>query len=517
MSPTSSETKSSKSWHDELATLVNTSSENVFSYGGVDERVVGGESGSVKDQIVEFLKASGEMVVELGRGCRDIVKQSLGNEDSVIVKKFGGPCRAVCEKFSFLNEYLPEDRDPVHSWSVILFVLVIAFAALNVNNVHHTPSPTPLVKKVYIHPPNATRILLPDGRYLAYEERGVPADKARFSVITLHSFLSSRLAGIPGLKSSLLEEYGIRLVTYDLPGFGESDPHPDRNLESSARDMLHLADALGVSDKFWVVGHSSGAMHAWAALRYIPDRLAGAAMLAPVVNPYESSLTKEEREKIWKKWTPKKKFMYFIARRMPGLLAFFYRQSFLSGRHGQIDKWLFLSLGTRDRALIMDPVFEEFWQRDVEESVRQGSTKPFVEEAALQVSDWGFSLSDLKIHNNRQPKGIFDWLKSMYSDAEQELVGFLGSIHIWQGMDDSVVPPSSTDFIHRILPSAAVHKLPNEGHYTYFYFCDECHRQIMTTLFGTPRGPLDKITGEDHASTDQDTDVMQEQADNGAE
>jgi len=79
--------------------------------------------------------------------------------------------------------------------------------------------------------------------------------------------------GIPGVKDSLLVEFGIRLLTYDLPGFGESDPHPNRNLESSATDMACLADALGVN-KFWVVGYSSGSMHAWAALRYIPDRLA---------------------------------------------------------------------------------------------------------------------------------------------------------------------------------------------------------------------------------------------------
>jgi pimeloyl-ACP methyl ester carboxylesterase len=57
-------------------------------------------------------------------------------------------------------------------------------------------------------------------------------------------------------------------------------------------------------------------------------------------------------------------------------------------------------------------------------------------------------------------------------------------------MDDKVVPPSMTDFVHRVLPGAAVHKLPYEGHFTYIYFCHECHRQIFTTLFGTPQGPL---------------------------
>lgn len=73
---------------------------------------------------------------------------------------------------------------------------------------------------------------------------------------------------------SLLEEFGVRLVTYDLPGFGESDPHPNRTLQSSAMDLLYLADALKI-DKFWMLGYSSGATHAWAALKYIPHKIAG--------------------------------------------------------------------------------------------------------------------------------------------------------------------------------------------------------------------------------------------------
>jgi pimeloyl-ACP methyl ester carboxylesterase len=88
-------------------------------------------------------------------------------------------------------------------------------------------------------------------------------------------FYPSIIVGIPGVKASLLEEYGVRLVTYDLPGFGESDPHPNRNFNSSALDMLHLVNAVNVTDKFWVLCHSSGCIHAWASLRYIPERIAG--------------------------------------------------------------------------------------------------------------------------------------------------------------------------------------------------------------------------------------------------
>ncbi|KAK9289765.1 hypothetical protein L1049_007924 [Liquidambar formosana] len=455
-----SEVTGSKSWREELASVVEDSGiiytsdgigiwnqsveiqRSQFAVVGGGGESAEGESESFKEQVKGFLKAWGEMLLELGKGCRDIVQQNVVTEDSYIVQKLRGPLGKVSRRLSYLNEFLPEDRHPVHAWLVVFTVLIIALAVLSVNTKHDS-SILP-VKRVYIHPASASHVLLPNGRHMAYQEQGVPADRARFSLIASHTFLSSRLAGIPRVKGSLLEEFGVRLVTYDLPGFGESDPHPSRNLSSSALDMLFLANAVGIIDKFWVLGYSSGGMHAWAALRYIPDRIAGAALFAPMVNPYEPSMTKDERYRTWEKWVPRRKLMYILARRFPKFLSYFYRRSFLSGKHGRIEKWLSLSLGKKDEALIGEPIFEEFWHRDVEESIRQGNVKPFIEEAVLQ------------------------------------------------GMDDQVVPPSMTDYVGRVLPGAFLHKLPNEGHFSYLFFCDECHRQIFSTLFGTPQGPLNR-------------------------
>lgn len=86
----------------------------------------------------------------------------------------------------------------------------------------------------------------------------------------------------------------------------------------------------------------------------------------------------------------------------------------------------------QDEILIEEPRFMEFWHRDVEESICQGSAKPFVEEAALHVSNWGFSLVDLQVRRNCLTQGFLLWLKSMYTEAECELAGFLRPIHIWQ-------------------------------------------------------------------------------------
>jgi hypothetical protein len=57
-------------------------------------------------------------------------------------------------------------------------------------------------------------------------------------------------------------------------------------------------------------------------------------------------------------------------------------------------------------------------------------------------------------------------------------------------MDDTMVPPSMTEFVRRVVPGATVHTLHGEGHFSYFFFCDKCHRQIFSTLFGIPQGPL---------------------------
>jgi hypothetical protein len=46
------------------------------------------------------------------------------------------------------------------------------------------------------------------------------------------------------------------MVGFDRAGYGESDPNPIRSPRSAAQDMEELANALGLGDKFYVVGFS---------------------------------------------------------------------------------------------------------------------------------------------------------------------------------------------------------------------------------------------------------------------
>lgn len=99
--------------------------------------------------------------------------------------------------------------------------------------------------------------------------------------------------------------------------------------------------------------------------------------------------------------------------------------------------------------------FRGFWQRNVEESVRQENVRPFVEEAVLQVSNWGFSLGDLNGSSKYKGKGVLAWLKSLYTPAEKRLSGFLGPIHLWQVCSSHVFDKSRVK-IHRLLSQNAI-------------------------------------------------------------
>jgi len=75
------------------------------------------------------------------------------------------------------------------------------------------------------------------------------------------------------------EELGVYIVSFDRPGYGESDPHPRRTLKSMALDVEELADQLGLGHTFYLVGFSMGGHTVWSCLKYIPHRYYSSILL----------------------------------------------------------------------------------------------------------------------------------------------------------------------------------------------------------------------------------------------
>jgi pimeloyl-ACP methyl ester carboxylesterase len=112
-----------------------------------------------------------------------------------------------------------------------------------------------------------------DGRRLSTQTYGDPDGKP---VFLLHGTPGSRLGPHP--RSAVLHRLGIRLISFDRPGYGESDRLEGRRVADAAADVHAIADAYGLR-KFAVVGRSGGGPHALACAALLPERTTKAAVL----------------------------------------------------------------------------------------------------------------------------------------------------------------------------------------------------------------------------------------------
>lgn len=101
-------------------------------------------------------------------------------------------------------------------------------------------------------------ISLVDGRRISFVDLG---DKDGRPLLHFHGTGFSALEALTGAR--LAFDAGVRLISFDRPGFGGSTPSPNRDLGSVAHDAMVLADYLGL-DHFAVSGFSGGVPHALA-------------------------------------------------------------------------------------------------------------------------------------------------------------------------------------------------------------------------------------------------------------
>jgi pimeloyl-ACP methyl ester carboxylesterase len=110
-------------------------------------------------------------------------------------------------------------------------------------------------------------ITLPDGRRLSWHEFGDP-DGA--PVIYTSGTPVSGLGGASYDQAA--QTAGLRWISPDKPGYGDSDYHRKRSLTSWADDLTALAGHLGL-DRFALAGESGGGPFTLAAAHQLAGRV----------------------------------------------------------------------------------------------------------------------------------------------------------------------------------------------------------------------------------------------------
>jgi pimeloyl-ACP methyl ester carboxylesterase len=118
---------------------------------------------------------------------------------------------------------------------------------------------------------------LRDGRTLFVYDL---ADPNGLPIVEHHGTPGSGLMYAPDME--LAREKGLRIISYDRAGYGESTAQPGRSVVDVANDIEDVVDALGI-DRFATLGGSGGCPHSFALGARLAGRCVAAAAIASPV------------------------------------------------------------------------------------------------------------------------------------------------------------------------------------------------------------------------------------------
>ncbi len=234
-----------------------------------------------------------------------------------------------------------------------------------------------------------TTITTPDGRALGVAQWGAPDGSVIFG---LHGTPGSRFGRHP--DEAGLERAGLRVVTYDRPGYGVSDRLPGRRVVDCVADVAAIADTLGIG-RFAVTGGSGGGPHALAVAARLGSRVSAAECRVGVA-PFDA-----EGLNWWAGMDPQNVEEFRWA--LEGEQVLHENLSRLAAEDlARIDKdpskilsddW---QLADADRAKLARPDMQRMFLQDMRSAFAAG-VWGWVDDNLAFVSGWGFSLDEIDV------------------------------------------------------------------------------------------------------------------------
>jgi pimeloyl-ACP methyl ester carboxylesterase len=228
-------------------------------------------------------------------------------------------------------------------------------------------------------------LTLGDGRALGYLDVGAPDGAPLFH---FHGHGSSRLEAL--VLADAARRANLRLLAFDRPGIGVSDPASGDRLLSWPRDVFAAADRLGI-DRFAVQGMSAGGAYALACAHAVPERITACSLVSSVPPP-----------RIGRRFGPvKRRLAWWIAALCPTYLRHRLKRfrpddvptrEVVHARIARMARWL----GGEDLRLLQDPEMFDLFARTLTETAAQ-SNAANREEIERLARPWGFRLRDVSV------------------------------------------------------------------------------------------------------------------------
>lgn len=244
----------------------------------------------------------------------------------------------------------------------------------------------------------------------------------------LHGTPGSRVGPLPrGLR---LYELGVRLITFDRPGYGRSDRLRSRVVADVVPDVCAIADELGI-DRFAVLGRSGGGPHALACAAMLPRRVTRAGVLVTLAPWAAQGLD----------WfagmTDSNVREYTTAATDPEVLIARLMQAADEIRANPASHVATLSpeMTESDRRVVADAGIRALLAENYAEALR-GSADGWIDDAIAFRSPWGFDLADIQV-----------------------------PVLLWHGQDDVFSPVAHARWLADQIPDAITSIRPATAHF----------------------------------------------------
>lgn len=274
---------------------------------------------------------------------------------------------------------------------------------------------------------NSRTVSMQDGRVIRVVEAG---QMDGIPVLVHTGTPGSRLLYHPWVEDA--EARGIRLISYDRPGYGGSTPYLGRTVASAAEDVAAIAEKLGL-DRLLVWGFSGGGPHALACAALLPDLVVAAATLASPA-PYGADgldwfagMGEDNVVEFGAALNGREGLEQFVEAAVPGLLG--------ADPESLIQVW----------NSVLSPVEVEVLTKDIAEwmlnSIREGSKERrdgWIDDDIAFTTPWGFELSQIRIpvmvmqgeHDRFVPYSHGKWLVSKVPHVDARLSADDGHISL---------------------------------------------------------------------------------------
>lgn len=257
---------------------------------------------------------------------------------------------------------------------------------------------------------------------IAWNEYGAADGKP---VFYFNGVLGSRLEAQPTDK--IARDLGLRLITTDRPGYGDSEPQNDFRLLDWPDVISQLADRLNLT-RFSILGFSGGGAYALACAHAIPERIQHITIVGSTA-PYASEAMQNH---LCADFKP----LYELS--VADEQAALQQVSQLASSPEALMDIVQAPLHSCDKAL--------FKQHDIQQ--------PYLDNMALAI--------------NTGVNGIVNDLRNVALPWQFEPEDIQLPVNLWHGRNDNAVGHVIGEYLADKLKSSTIQLLDNCGHYFLF-------------------------------------------------